>query len=175
MPSGHAKRKRLVHKAPPKIDSVRNEINVTPLVDVVLVLLIIFLVILPMLERGKNVPLPETAHHISEKDSRQPIVVIDRGGTIYVDKLPVKDQDEMERRVREEWEALAKENQSVSEGADNVDQESLRKGEGRVLVKSDPTLSYGKVYPIVLRLHHMGATGIDLGTNELRQSGEAEE
>ncbi len=174
MPSGHAKRKRLVHKAPPKLDGVRNEINVTPLVDVVLVLLIIFLVILPMLERGKNVPLPETKNHVSEKDSRQPIVVIDRGGTLYVDKLPVKDMAEMKKRVQEEWEALAAENAAVAADTTNVD-ESLRKGEGRVLVKSDADLNYGKIYPVILELHRMGASGIDLGTNELRGEPEGEE
>ena len=37
---------------------IKNEINVTPLVDVVLVLLIIFMVITPMLQRGKDVNLP---------------------------------------------------------------------------------------------------------------------
>ncbi|MGA0323216.1 MAG: biopolymer transporter ExbD, partial [Ilumatobacteraceae bacterium] len=44
-----------------KPPEVHNEINVTPLVDVCLVLLIIFMVIMPMLQRGKEVPLPQTA------------------------------------------------------------------------------------------------------------------
>ena len=51
MASRRHNRGRLVHKAPPKLDSVRNEINVTPLVDVCLVLLIIFMV------NGKAVPV----------------------------------------------------------------------------------------------------------------------
>ena len=42
---------------------VRSDINITPLVDVVLVLLIIFMVITPMLQRGKHVELPK-AHHV---------------------------------------------------------------------------------------------------------------
>lgn len=162
------KRKRLVHKKPPKIDDVRNEINVTPLVDVCLVLLIIFMVILPMLERGKNVPLPETRHHSSEKDSRQPIVVIDRGGNLYVDKDPVKDIAELRVRVEEEWTALAQENETIAAQSKGGD-ENLHKGEGRVLVKSDPGLSYGKVYPVILALHKMGAAGIDLGTGEVKE------
>ena len=76
MKASRQNRGRLVHKAPAKLDSVRNEINVTPLVDVCLVLLIIFMVILPMLARGKEVELPETLHHSKDKDTRQPIVAL---------------------------------------------------------------------------------------------------
>lgn len=169
MAASHDKRRRpLVHKQPAKLDEVRNEINVTPLVDVCLVLLIIFMVILPMLERGKNVPLPETRYHSSEKDSRQPIVVIDRGGNLYVDKDPVKDLAELKTRVQEEWTALAQENETIAAQTKGGD-EDLHKGEGRVLVKSDPGLSYGKVYPVILALHKMGASGIDLGTGEAKE------
>ena len=54
---------------------VRSEINVTPLVDVVLVLLIIFMVITPMLQRGKAVTLPD-AKLVSElKSGGDPIII----------------------------------------------------------------------------------------------------
>src|SRR5438105_10003377 len=46
---------------------VRSDINVTPLVDVVLVLLIIFMVITPMLQRGKSVDLPKAKHAVANK------------------------------------------------------------------------------------------------------------
>ena len=49
---GHRHRTPLVHKKPPKGSDVRSEINVTPLVDVCLVLLIIFMVVLDKLARG---------------------------------------------------------------------------------------------------------------------------
>jgi len=48
---------------------IKNEINVTPLVDVVLVLLIIFMVITPMLQRGKSVTLPK-ATNIEKKEKK---------------------------------------------------------------------------------------------------------
>jgi len=51
-----------VHAKPKQLDEVRSDINVTPLVDVCLVLLIIFMVVTPMLSRGKDVPLPKTRH-----------------------------------------------------------------------------------------------------------------
>jgi biopolymer transport protein ExbD len=159
--------RRLLAKKNIELDSVRNEINVTPLVDVCLVLLIIFMVILPMLERGKTVPLPETRHHASEKDSRQPIVVIDRGGKLYVDKQSVKDIEELKKRVQEEWTALSQENETIAAQSKDID-ENLTKGEGRVLVKVDPEINYSRVYPVILALHKMGASGIDLGTNEAK-------
>lgn len=159
--------RKLAAKKQIELDTVRNEINVTPLVDVCLVLLIIFMVILPMLERGKTVPLPETQYHSSEKDSRQPIVVIDRGGKLYVGKEPVKDLDELRKRVAEEWTALAQENETIAAQSKDID-ENLTKGEGRVLVKVDPENNYSRVYPVILALHKMGASGIDLGTNEAK-------
>ncbi len=160
MASSRHNRKRLVHKAPPKLDAVRNEINVTPLVDVCLVLLIIFMVILPMLTRGKEVPLPATTHHSKDKDTRQPIVAIDQDGRLYVDKEMVKDLEALKLAVKDEWKALEAQNQTLGEKAD-------RKGEGRVLIKAHENVRYKQVYPVLVALHEAGAHGIDLGTNEL--------
>src|SRR5256885_9928348 len=64
---------------------VRSEINVTPLVDVVLVLLIIFMVVTPMLHRGVKVELPETAHHEKKQDSGELLVVSIRDDGTYIE------------------------------------------------------------------------------------------
>ncbi len=65
---------------------VKSDINVTPLVDVVLVLLIIFMVITPMLQRGKPVVLPQ-AKELSTLKGGDPIFVsVTRDGKIWVDK-----------------------------------------------------------------------------------------
>ena len=53
---------------------IRSEINVTPLVDVVLVLLIIFMVVTPMITRGMPVEQPVTRHHDKKNDSGEQIV-----------------------------------------------------------------------------------------------------
>jgi biopolymer transport protein ExbD/biopolymer transport protein TolR len=73
---------------------VRSDINVTPLVDVVLVLLIIFMVITPMLQRGKAVQLPD-AKLISElKSGGDPIILsVTRDGRAWIDKEEVKKED----------------------------------------------------------------------------------
>jgi biopolymer transport protein TolR len=159
MHAARRNRGRLVHKAPPKLDSVRNEINVTPLVDVCLVLLIIFMVILPMLARVKEVELPKTMHHSKDKDTRQPIVAITEEGKIFVDKEMVPDVPTMRSRVEDEWKALEAQNAALGSKAD-------RRGEKRVLLKAHQKSKYKQVYPVIIELHEMGAVGIDLGTNE---------
>ena len=66
------------HRAPPKplkIEGPRSEINVTPLVDVCLVLLIIFMVVTPMIVSGVAVDLPKTAHHEKKADDGKDIIV----------------------------------------------------------------------------------------------------
>src|SRR5581483_432015 len=85
-----ARRRRLRAKPHPK-GRVRAEINVTPLVDVVLVLLIIFMVITPMIVRGVSVDLPVTSHHDRKNDDNKDLIVsINASGDIYVnaDKVP---------------------------------------------------------------------------------------
>src|SRR5947209_17946902 len=54
---------------------IKNDINVTPLVDVVLVLLIIFMVITPMLQRGKVVHLPKANNPGKEQKEGDPLIV----------------------------------------------------------------------------------------------------
>ena len=74
--------------------NVKSDINVTPLVDVVLVLLIIFMVITPMLQRGKAVTLPD-AKLVSElKSGGDPIILsVTRDGKAYIEKTEVKKAD----------------------------------------------------------------------------------
>jgi biopolymer transport protein ExbD len=73
---------------------VRSEINVTPLVDVVLVLLIIFMVITPMLQRGKPVVLPQANLLSALKSGGDPIMVsVTKDGKWWIDKNEVKKED----------------------------------------------------------------------------------
>src|SRR5215208_993627 len=74
--------------------NVKSDINVTPLVDVVLVLLIIFMVITPLLQRGKAVQLPK-ARLISElKKGGDPILVsVTPDGRTWIDKKEVPKKD----------------------------------------------------------------------------------
>jgi biopolymer transport protein TolR len=62
---------------------VLSEINVTPMVDVMLVLLVIFMVTAPMLQRGTDVQLPQ-AQHSEVKEQERLTLTLDRDGRIYL-------------------------------------------------------------------------------------------
>lgn len=160
------RRKRGYKSKPIELDAVRNEINVTPLVDVVLVLLIIMMVIGPMLARGKEVPLPQTRHHLEPGDNHEPIVAVDQYGKVWVDKEAIADGPEqlatIQEMVQQQWHELAATNAKLGGDVD-------RTGEDRVLLKVAPEIPYGDVYPLIMALHEMGASGIDLGTEELKE------
>ena len=66
-----------------------SEINVTPLVDVMLVLLIIFMVTAPMMNQGLDVDLPETTTKALRQKEDPIVVSIDKEGTIMLDKIQV--------------------------------------------------------------------------------------
>ena len=68
------------------------EINVTPLVDVCLVLLIIFMVVLPTMLNGPEVKLPETSK-IAGVDQRMFPITVKADGTVYLDQLVVRSDE----------------------------------------------------------------------------------
>jgi biopolymer transport protein ExbD len=77
---------------------VKSDINVTPLVDVMLVLLIIMMVIAPMLQQGVPVQLPIANNSTDKPDtSDQTIVNIDSQGGLYVNSLPTTESDVVDR------------------------------------------------------------------------------
>jgi biopolymer transport protein TolR len=74
--------------------SAMSEINVTPLVDVMLVLLIIFMVTAPMLTQGLTVELPPAEGRNFEAESSQPATIsINRAGVVYVDDTNIGSRD----------------------------------------------------------------------------------
>jgi biopolymer transport protein TolR len=71
-----------------------SDINITPLVDVVLVLLIIFMVITPILQTGFNTQVPQKAPPTAQPDQQQNIVLqIDANDQMSINKQPVTMQD----------------------------------------------------------------------------------
>jgi len=70
--------------------SLKADINVTPLVDVMLVLLIIMMLIAPMLQKGVNVKLPEAGNTVDKPDKQeQTVVAIDSANQFWVNGLQV--------------------------------------------------------------------------------------
>ena len=142
------------------IEQIRADVNITPLVDVVLVLLIIFMVVIPLMARGREVPLPRTLHHSEEPDALQPVLAIDKYGDVWFDAEKVgpccKDEgvlDKLDTMVHRAWD-IAKN----------------KAGVGKVYIKVADEVPYGTVYPLILKVNRdMNVDSIDLATAELKE------
>jgi biopolymer transport protein TolR len=75
-----------------------SEINVTPLVDVMLVLLIIFMVTAPMMQQGIDVDLPETTTQAIRTQTEPLILTIQKDGSIHLATVAVKLED-LEKKI----------------------------------------------------------------------------
>jgi len=136
--AGHTHRRwRLSGHKKAKIDVVRNDINVTPLVDVMLVLLIIFMLMTLIMGRGHDVTLPKAHNYSQEKDKMQPVVTVDLDGNLWVEKnklgpVTLSTLKEMDDQIQGMWKAPK-----------NPD------GVGRIYLKADDKVEYSKVYPVL--------------------------
>ena len=120
------------------------DINVTPLVDVMLVLLIIFMVTAPMLHQGISVALPKTATTNIQSQLEDPIVLsISRDGLYYINETPVA-RGLLRDRLR-----------AILRG----------RKEKAVLLKADRGLSYGTVIETLDMLNRMGIESLGLVTD----------
>jgi len=136
---GPAKQRRAQHPA------LKADINVTPLVDVVLVLLIIFMVVTPMLSKGVNVDLPLTDHHDKRNDDNRDIIVaITQRGEVYLGRDAVG------------LDALG--------GA--VAAERRRYPAKQIFLKGDTRIEYGIARRVMEAIHRAGVADIQLGTEE---------
>ena len=151
--AGHPHRRWRISNKKLHVDSVRNDINVTPLVDVMLVLLIIFMLMTLIMGRGHDVTLPKASNFSQEKDKMQPVVSIDcikepppsfpcdSGVELYIEKNklgPINEATlkEMGMQIEASWKAPK-----------NPD------GVGRVYIKAAQSVQYKDVYPVLTYLN----------------------
>ena len=120
-----------------------SEINVTPFVDVMLVLLIVFMVTAPLLTVGVPVDLPKTRAPALGQDKEPLSVTVSRDGKIYLQKEVVTE------------EALVPKLQAISQNG--YDQ--------RIFVRGDKTVDYGRVMVVMGLLASAGFTHIGLVTD----------
>ena len=137
--SGRGSRRRRGGSAP------MSEINVTPFVDVMLVLLIIFMVAAPLLTVGVPLELPETRAQALPTEQEEPLTVnIDSEGLLYIQREPV-DPATLIPKLR----AIAAERESP-----------------RIYLRADRALDYGLVMKVMGDLNAGGFTSIGLVTDQ---------
>jgi len=130
----------------PKASGVRSDINITPLVDVVLVLLIIFMVVTPMLQRGKSVELPKAKHAVAGQGAEPAFISVTKDGSVYVEqeKKPATQEDVM------------------------VAMRAAAEAGRRVMIKADTDAEYGKVRPVLDWASKAKLKGVSLAAEELK-------
>jgi len=132
---------------------VKANINVTPLVDVVLVLLIIFMVVTPMLQRGKDVSLPTAKKQKKEtKSATDPLILsVTKEKNVYVEQDLYSEDAKLEERLSNEF---------------------VNTPGKRLLLKADQSLTFADVRHVMSVAKKAGAKGIALGVDEKAQGGE---
>jgi biopolymer transport protein TolR len=127
-----------------------SEINVTPFVDVMLVLLIVFMVTAPLLTAGVPIDLPQTRARLLGQD-REPLAVsIDNAGKVFLQNTEIA-VDELVPKLM-----------AISENGYNQ----------RIFVRGDRTVDYGRVMEVMGLLNSAGFTRIGLVTESQRRSPE---
>jgi len=117
-----------------------SEINVTPFVDVMLVLLIIFMVTAPLLTVGVQVDLPETAADTLPEETEPLTLTINAKGEIFIQETKV------------EYEKIIAKIMAVSNNRTDT----------RIFVRGDKTINYGRVLEIMGMLSGSGFTKVAL-------------
>jgi len=118
-----------------------SDINVTPLVDVILVLLIIFMVTAPMMSRGIDVRLPKTEAGSDATEDRL-VITVDRDSTIYLNERPV----------------------NLALLTDRLKDEMRRTGSEFVFLRADQDVPYGRVMAVMDQIKRAGADKVGMVT-----------
>ena len=121
------------------------DINVTPLVDVMLVLLIIFMVTAPLMTAGVPVNLPDARAKALDQEQKPVEISMDGTGALFIDKDQVTD-DALPVRL-----AVIAASRAVGD-------------EPQVLLRADRKLDYGRVMRVMGELNRAGLTRISLVT-----------
>ncbi len=111
------------------------EINVTPLVDVMLVLLIIFMITAPMMTQGVNVELPKTTTKTIRQEEDPLIVSIDKEGKISLGKINMTSVEYLKQQL---------------------EKSSVDKKKEPILLRADKNVAYGTVVEVVASIKEAG-------------------
>ncbi len=126
---------------------VMADINVTPLVDVMLVLLIIFMVTAPMLTQGVDVNLPQASAKAMRSDEERLVITVDSNSRIFVGRQPI----EFNRLGGVLKEIIA------------------RRTDRQVYFRADRTVPYGFVVKVIAEVRNSGIEKLGMVTEPLER------
>lgn len=124
-------------------DRLMSDINVTPFVDVMLVLLIIFMVTAPMMVQGVDVSLPAAASQPLESKQEQLVVTIDQNNQVYINDFRVGIENLKEKLMH------VTKNQDVDE----------------IYLRADKTVAYGTVVYVMSEIKGAGIEKLGMITD----------
>ncbi len=119
------------------------EINVTPMVDVMLVLLIIFMVTAPLLVAGVPVDLPDSKAGALDQEQKPVQISIDPSGAIFIDETAVA-EDQLGMRLAQ------------------IAASSTEEGGPRIFLRADRGLDYGRVMRVMGEINNAGLRKVAL-------------
>ncbi len=129
-------------------DPVMADINVTPLVDVMLVLLIIFMIAAPMLHQGIEVALPRAQATPLPMRMEDPLVLsIDRDGKVFLRSTPVEIEDLV----------------------DQIKAQTEAREDDSVFLKGDREVPYGRIIEVLDVLHRGGIVHVGMVTDQPKE------
>ncbi|MBW1859363.1 MAG: protein TolR [Deltaproteobacteria bacterium] len=128
--------------------SFMSDINVTPLVDVMLVLLIIFMVTAPMMMQGVNVSLPKTTSKALPAEKEHLIITIDRSQQVYINDYKVS------------LEALQLKLKRIYEG----------RRDRKVYLRADKGVPYGVVVRVMAEVKNAGVEKLGMVTEPMKET-----
>ena len=129
---------------------VKSDINVTPLVDVMLVLLIIMMIVAPLLQQGVPVKLPLASNSTEKPETQdQTVVAVSADGRLFLNSVEVPEND-LQRRVTDALES---------------------KKEKQVIIKADQDVEWGAVMEAMDNLRAAGIEDMGLITEARRSAG----
>lgn len=129
-----------------KVPDVNSAINVTPLVDVMLVLLIIFMVVTPMLQKGPPVIMPKASDPPKKPEEKtQILITVAQNKDLYIEKDKMPSEAQFALRLAEEY---------------------LRNKNATIVLKGDARLTYGEVKKAMLKVKEVGFEQVGLITQK---------